>query len=94
MTFIRKIILTIIMGMFLVVSGAAMVSAMEKVNINTASAEELTVLKNVGPKTAQAIIVYREANKGFKTPEEITQIKGVGEKTFQANKDMIVVKDE
>ncbi|WP_212638043.1 ComEA family DNA-binding protein [Desulfocicer vacuolatum] len=76
------------------ISGVTMVSAMEKVNINTASAEELTVLKNVGPKTAQAIIVYREAHQGFKTPEEIMEIKGVGEKTFQANKDMIVINDE
>jgi competence protein ComEA len=94
MTFMKKIIIATIMGIFLVVSGVAMVSAMEKVNINTASAEELTALKNVGPKTAQAIIVYRKAHKGFKTPGEITQIKGVGEKTFQDNKDMIVVKDE
>ena len=94
MVFMKKMIAVTIMGLFLLMSGFAMVSAMEKVNINTASAEQLTVLKNVGPKTAQAIIDYREANNGFTTPEDITKVKGVGEKTFQANKDMIVVKDE
>ena len=94
MTFAKKIVLVAIMSMLLVMSGVAVVSAMDKVNINTASAEELTALKNVGPKTAQAIIIYRETHKGFKTPEEITEIKGVGEKTFQANKNMIVIKDE
>ena len=94
MAFVKRIVLVTIMSMLLVMSGVAVVSAMDKVNINTASAEELTALKNVGPKTAQAIIVYREAHKGFKTPEEITEIKGVGEKTFQSNKDMIVIKDE
>ena len=94
MTFMRKIVLVLFVGMFLVVFGVAMVSAAEKVNINTATEEGLTVLKNVGPKTAQAIIAYREAHSGFKSPEEITLVRGVGEKTFQVNKDLIVVKDE
>ncbi len=94
MTFSRKILVVLFVGIFLMVSGVTMVSAMEKVNINTATLEGLTTLKNVGPKTAQAIIAYREAHQGFKSPEEITQVKGVGEKTFQTNKDMIVVKDE
>jgi len=94
MIFMKKITVVIMMVMFLMVSGAGMVSAMEKVNINTASAEQLTTLKNVGPKTAQAIIAYRKAHNGFKTPEEITQIKGIGEKTFQSNKEMIVIKDK
>ncbi len=92
--FMKKTMLVLLMGIFLVVSGVTMVYAMEKVNINTATIEGLSTLKYVGPKTAQAIIDYREANKGFKSPEDITQVKGVGDKTFQANKDMIVVKDE
>ena len=94
MIFMKKTMLILLMGFFLVVSGVTMVSAMEKVNINTATIEGLSTLKYVGPKTAQAIIDYRQANNGFKAPEQITQVKGVGEKTFQANKDMIVVKDE
>jgi len=87
-------IVVMITGIFLVLSAVPMVSAMEKVNINKASAKQLMTLKNVGPKTAQAIIVYRKAHNGFKTPKEITKIKGVGEKTFQANKDIIVIKDK
>ncbi len=91
---IKKILIVLFMGMFLLLSGMSVASAIDKININTASLEELTILKNVGPKTAKAIIAYREAHKGFKTPEEITNIKGIGEKTFESNRDMIVIKDE
>ena len=63
-----------------------------KININTASAEELTKLKQVGPKYAAMIVEYREANGPFKSPEDLMKVRGIGEKTFEANKDVITVK--
>lgn len=39
----------------------------DKININTATAEELTQLKRIGPKYAEKIIRYREANGPFST---------------------------
>lgn len=62
-----------------------------KVNINTASKDELQRLTKVGPKTADAIIAYRKLHGSFKTPEDITNVKGIGKKIFQLNKDLIVV---
>lgn len=62
------------------------------ININTASASELEKLPGVGPARAEAIIQYRNANGGFKTPEEIMNISGIGEKTFEKMKGMITVK--
>ena len=62
-----------------------------KININTASAEELQALVRVGPKYAARIIEYREKNGPFKTPEEIINVSGIGPKTFELNKDRIVV---
>jgi competence protein ComEA len=62
-----------------------------KVNINTASAEELATLKRIGPKNAQKIVEYRQTNGLFKRPEEIMNVKGVGEKVWEINKDRIVV---
>ena len=90
----RFCIAVIMMVLVLLVAGGSVGYAVEKVNINTASAEELKTLKYVGEKTASAIIAYREAHSGFGSPEEITQVKGVGERTFEINKDFIVVKDE
>ena len=62
-----------------------------KININTASAEELTQLKGIGPSHAAKIVEYREKNGPFKLPEEVIQVPGIGQKTFENNKDMILV---
>ena len=63
----------------------------EKININTASLEELTKLVRIGEKYAQRIIDYREQHGPFETPEDITKVPGIGPKIFEANKDRIVV---
>lgn len=63
----------------------------EKININTASAEQLTQLENIGDVKAQKIIDYRNSNGGFKTTSEITQVDGIGEKTYEKIKNNITV---
>ncbi len=60
-----------------------------KVNVNTASAEELAQLENVGQVKAQAIVEYREANGGFESVQALTQVSGVGERTVEMNLDRI-----
>jgi len=62
-----------------------------KININTASVDELTQLKNVGPAYAERIVEYREAHDGFNSVEEITKVKGIGPKTLADNIDKITV---
>jgi comEA protein len=66
----------------------------ERININTASLEELQKLPRIGPKIAQRVIDYRKANGDFKKIEEIMKVKGIGEKTFNRFKDMITVGPE
>ena len=63
----------------------------QKININTATVEELTALKQIGPAYAAAIVEYRETIGPFKSPEQIMEIKGIGEKVFELNKDVIAV---
>lgn len=62
----------------------------EKININTASKEQLMSLKGIGPAYSQNIIDYRKINK-FDNIEEIKQVSGIGEKTFEKIKDYITV---
>ncbi|MBC8441183.1 MAG: helix-hairpin-helix domain-containing protein [Deltaproteobacteria bacterium] len=64
-----------------------------KININTATKEELVTLKGVGDIIADRIIEYRKATP-FETPEDIIKVKGVAQKIFDANKELIIVKDE
>jgi len=63
-----------------------------KININTASAEELTQLQGIGPKYAAKIVEYRDQNEPFASPEDLMKVPGIGQKTFDKNKDLIVVK--
>ena len=62
-----------------------------KININTASVEELKQLDQIGPKYAERIIEFREKNGPFKQPEDIMQVPGIGPKAYEANKDRMVV---
>ena len=64
-----------------------------QININTATAQELSQLKGVGPSYAAKIVSYREANGPFAAPEELVKVPGIGMKTFEANKDRIVVEN-
>lgn len=62
----------------------------EKININNASLDDLQTLPNIGPKTAEKIIQFREEEK-FETIEDIMNVNGIGEKTFEEIKEMIRV---
>ena len=60
----------------------------QKVNLNTASKEELDVLPGIGPVLAERIIEARP----FKTIEDVMKVKGIKEGEFGKIKDMISVK--
>lgn len=61
-----------------------------KVNINTATVEELKILKGVGEKKAEAIIEYRKKNGSFKTKEDLMKVRGIGKKLFDSFQERIV----
>jgi competence protein ComEA len=63
----------------------------KKVNINTASLDELQTLPRIGEKVAQRIVDYRKEHGDFKKIEELMKVKGVGEKTFKLIRDKIEV---
>ena len=63
----------------------------KKVNINTATVEELVTLPGVGDSVAKNIVEHREKNGNFKTTEDLKNVKGIGEKKFEKMKDLVTV---
>jgi competence protein ComEA len=59
--------------------------------VNTASVEELDTLPGIGPKTAQAIVEYRETHGKFNSAEDLLQVPGIGPKKLAALKPHITV---
>jgi competence protein ComEA len=52
-------------------------------NINTATAEQLTSLPSIGETRAQDIVTYRESHGPFLSIEDIQQVPGIGAATFE-----------
>lgn len=60
-----------------------------RINLNTASAEQLATLNGIGRAKAEAIVQYRQQQGGFKSLEELTQVKGIGQAILEKNKDKL-----
>jgi competence ComEA-like helix-hairpin-helix protein len=54
-----------------------------KLNLNTATEEQLMLLPTVGPSKAERIITWRKKNGGFKRIADLRRVKGFGYKTFK-----------
>jgi len=66
--------------------------AAQPVNVNAASAEELSEsLKGVGMSKAQAIVKYRNENGQFKHVDELVNVKGIGIRTVDINREYILL---
>lgn len=87
----KPFVLAALIAIAVVFTGTCCAAAMETVNINTASIEQLSQLDRVGAAYAQRIIEYREQVGPFEKPEDIMKVKGIGEKTWEANKARIGV---
>lgn len=63
----------------------------DKVNINTASIEELVKINGIGNSKAESIIKYRNENGSFSAIEDIKNVSGLGDAIFNKIKDYITV---
>ncbi|MBL7136808.1 MAG: helix-hairpin-helix domain-containing protein [Candidatus Marinimicrobia bacterium] len=54
-----------------------------RININTATKDELMKIPKIGPVTAERIILYRMENGRFNSVEELIKVKGIGKKTIE-----------
>ena len=70
-------------------SGGALVNG--KVDINTATVDQLQQLNGVGPALGERIVADRQANGPFKTVEDLKRVSGIGDKKYASLADSICV---
>ena len=82
-----KLLHTLLFTLILLTSTSAFA---EKININTANAEQIeTSMTGIGESKAKAIVEYRKSYGKFKSIQELENVDGIGMKTVEKNKDKI-----
>ena len=93
MEFRRKVLMVVLVAVFMLAAiGPVAAEEQKQININTATVEQLTQLKRIGPAYAQKIVDFREKHGPFQKPEDVLMVQGIGQKTLEVNKDVICVK--
>lgn len=69
-------------------------SAPTRIELNTATLEELMTLPGIGEVRAARILAYRENNGPFRQAAELMNVSGIGEATFAKLRDYVYVEDD
>ena len=84
-----KLFHTLFLTLILLLSSSAFA---EKININTANAEQIaTTMTGIGDSKAKAIVEYRKSHGKFKSVHDLENVDGIGMKTVEKNKDKITL---
>jgi competence ComEA-like helix-hairpin-helix protein len=65
-----------------------------KLNLNTATEEQLMLLPTVGPSKADRIVAWRKKNGGFKRVADLRRVKGFGYRTFKRLEPFLDIKGD
>ena len=63
----------------------------QKININSATADELAILEGITAESAESIIKYRLTNGPFKNLDELSKVKGIEVQVIQKIKEKVAV---
>ena len=87
----NRTVTTLILAVLFASVAAAAAGQEGVVNINTASAEQLTFLPRVGPALAGRIVEFRDSNGKFKATDELILVRGIGEGTYELLKPYVTI---
>ncbi len=65
-----------------------------KLNLNTATEDQLMLLPSVGPAKAERIVTWRKKNGGFKRTADLRRVKGFGYRTFKKLEPFLDIKGD
>lgn len=68
-----------------------MQAASAKVDLNSATAQQLESLPGIGPALAQRIVAHRQSQGPFKSIDDLKLVKGIGNRKFTVLRDKIMV---
>jgi competence protein ComEA len=68
------------------VEPASITESIQVVSINSASVEQLSLLRGIGDSKAKAIVEYRKVHGKFDSINQLTNVKGIGDKLIEQNK--------
>ncbi len=88
---VPKVVLGVLLGALLAVAAQRATAETQPINVNTASAAELTSIQGIGPAKAQAIIDHREKNGPFKTVDDLKLVRGIGDKMLEQLRSQVTV---
>lgn len=81
---------TVAMAMVLALAGSAAAADAPKINVNSASVEELASLPGIGASKAAAIVAERE-KKPFASVADLERVRGIGLKTVEDLQDKVTI---
>jgi competence protein ComEA len=87
---LKRLFLSLCLALFL---STGMAFAADKINVNTATQEELQTLNGIGASTAAAIIDYRDQIGEFKSLNSLLEVQGIGEKKLVKLSDKLTVSE-
>ena len=73
-------------------NGSETARLQQRIDLNSATIEQLVTLPGVGQSKAKAIIEYREEAGPFLEVAQLTQVKGIGEKMLSKIESFVMVK--
>jgi competence protein ComEA len=65
-----------------------------KLNLNTATSDQLQLLPGIGPSKADRVVAWRQKNGGFKRTADLRKVKGFGYKTLKKLEPFLDIKGE
>ena len=66
----------------------------QQIDLNKATAKELTAIPGIGEAIAQRIVDFRDKEGPFRRVEDLMKVKGIGEKSFQKIRPYVKVEDK